>query len=487
MGNLWSKERQSKSASCSEKADLAEDSDPKGVRSEFQQDYDRLLFSTPVRRLADKTQVWPMDENDGVRTRLTHSHEVANLARSIGTRIHKKHNEKFQCIFGDINLYDVIQPILSSIGLAHDLGNPPFGHQGEVAIGRWFENKKNWIFTHKNSEAQGSDRLDVCVEPKCRSEFTRFDGNPQSFRLVTKLQTSHSRLGLDLTAATLAALLKYTVGADGVDSNVPSKKKFGYFHSERSVVDWVRTATGLDEGQRHPMTWIMEACDDIAYSVLDVDDLMKKGIISPDDVCTSLGEKQELKNCETIKRIRDKFKAVASAERRAEISNDIKIGYLRAYVIEELIEHASKNFDKYMNDIKECQHQKSLMDDSALCNAMKETARLYAFSHRDVLKTEAIGAVAVTDLMDEFWHAITDRKDPHEIQSARVGARSRYVYSLISPNYLEAAADAIKDSGDGYRYSELRLLTDMISGMTDSFALKIWRELKAMPHVDRPH
>jgi len=133
MADLWSKARWASrnvrtQQGAKEKSIAADES----VRSRFQQDYDRLLFSTPVRRLSDKTQVWPMDENDGVRTRLTHSHEVANLARSIGTRIHSSNSK----LFGAADLHNVVQPMLSAIGLAHDLGNPPFGHQGEAAIGR---------------------------------------------------------------------------------------------------------------------------------------------------------------------------------------------------------------------------------------------------------------------------------------------------------------------------------------------------------------
>ena len=137
--NFWAAARYPRPAPDPAQAPLADEADPPGARSPFQHDYDRLLFSTPVRRLVDKTQVWPMDENDGVRTRLTHSHEVANLARSIGTRIYKRAPE----FFGSANLYDAIQPILSAIGLAHDLGNPPFGHQGEVAIGRWLDKRQS--------------------------------------------------------------------------------------------------------------------------------------------------------------------------------------------------------------------------------------------------------------------------------------------------------------------------------------------------------
>lgn len=478
--NLWSDERQSPRPVVGPSAAVSEEADPAGVRSRFQQDYDRLLFSTPVRRVADKTQVWPMDENDGVRTRLTHSHEVANLARSIGTRVVKTSKKPF----GETNLHEVIQPILSSIGLAHDLGNPPFGHQGEIAIGAWFERRKNWIFTHKD-DRQKSEKLPATVPKHLWPEFTEFDGNPQSLRLITKLQTSHGRVGLDLTAATIAASLKYPVDTQHRSKKSPAIKKAGYFESERGIIDWVRQHTGLSEGKRHPMTWIMEACDDIAYSVLDVDDLLKKEIISPDDVRVMLEHDRDLIGNETIDKLTAKFKVVNGEPRRAEIQRDIKTGYLRAYLIEALIVEASRVFVQNMAGILDLSHHEPLMQNSYLCDALKRVARQYAFSHRNVLKTEAIGAAAIDNLMSAFWTAIHMREDQTKMLSSRVGARARYVYSMISPNYLEEADTSAAGDAGTMRYRELRLLIDMVSGMTDTFALRIWQELEAIPDVDR--
>ncbi len=424
--NLWSDERRTPRSPQSEEAD------PSGFRSRFQQDYDRLLFSTPVRRLADKTQVWPMDENDGVRTRLTHSHEVANLARSIGTRVFKVSRSAIP----EADLHDVIQPILSSIGLAHDLGNPPFGHQGEVAISRWFKCREQWIFTRANDRS--TTDISGPVPTHLRAEFTEFDGNPQSLRLITKLQTSHGQVGLDLTAATLAASLKYPVDAQHQDKNKPALKKIGYFESERKLVGWIREKTGLPEGKRHPLTWIMEACDDIAYSVLDVDDLLKKAIISPDDVRVVLEHDHRLKCNGTVKKLSDRFKSVNEGERRADIQRDVKTGYLRAYLIEALIEEASQTFVSHADAILALDHDKPLMQHSPLCDALKGVARQYAFSHRNVLRTEAVGAAAIDGLMNSFWSAIHMRENSEKILSPRIGARNRYVYSMVSPNYLES-------------------------------------------------
>ncbi|MBS0343204.1 MAG: dNTP triphosphohydrolase [Proteobacteria bacterium] len=448
----------------------------------FQHDYDRLLFSTPVRRLADKTQVWPMDENDSVRTRLTHSHEVANLARSIGTRVFLSNREHFErSLVGAEALVNVIHPLLSAAGLGHDLGNPPFGHQGEAAIGNWFK-RNDWVFSKVTARGPALSKAEQ-IPKKFQLEFTKFDGNPQALRLLTKLQTHIDGVGLDLSAATLASGLKYPVSFANADDNVPTKKKGGYFSSEKHVVAWVREATGLAEGQRHPLTWIMEACDDIAYSVLDVDDVLKKGVMSPDDVLVNL--RRNLPKDPCVIKIRDRFDSVETKTLRPEAQRDIKIQYLRAFLIEALVTHASQEFDNNADAIFSFRHLDPLMDNNRLCESLKRIAKTYAFNNSDVLKTEALGAAALSDLMSAFWIAISDRTDFGNIESRRKTASAKYIFSLISPNYIEqAASDSLARSpGMGVRYRELRLLTDMVSGMTDTFAIKLWTNLKAIPHA----
>lgn len=451
-------------------------------RSKFQHDYDRLLFSTPVRRLADKTQVWPMEENDSVRTRLTHSHEVANLARSIGVRVYLTNSEEFERSgIGSDAVLNVIQPILLATGLGHDLGNPPFGHQGEAAIGGWFENRKEWIFT---KTAQDGKNLEADAVPEAlHSEFTQFDGNPQGLRLLTRLQTHVDGLGLDLTAATLAAGLKYPVCFKNIDPQIPLRKKGGYFSSEKDIVEWVREHTGLEEGQRHPLTWIMEACDDIAYSVLDVDDVLKKQVMSPDDVLVILRHK--LHGNLTVTKLLSRFRDIEGRALSPAAQHDIKIQYLRAFFIEALVTHASEQFNQNLRTIFDFSHQMPLMDNSELCSALKKIAKQYAFNNPLVLRTEALGAAALDGLMCTFWSAISDRTKFDDIKSRRRSARSSYIFSLISPNYVEQACapDIERSTANGIRYRELRLLTDMISGMTDTYAMRLWSDLQAVPHV----
>lgn len=452
-------------------------------RSAFQHDYDRLLFSTPVRRLADKTQVWPMEENDSVRNRLTHSHEVANLARSIGVRVYLTNSKEFERSgIGADAVRNVIQPIMLATGLGHDLGNPPFGHQGEVAIGRWFEKRKDWIFT---KTAVGGEDLGTNAVPNAlHSEFTQFDGNPQGLRLLTRLQTHVDGLGLDLTAATLAAGMKYPVCFENVDAKNPLHKKGGYFSSEKDVVEWVRERTGLKEGQRHPLTWIMEACDDIAYSVLDVDDVLKKKVMSPDDVLVILRHKLG-ENVEVIESLSARFRDVEKKTMSPDAQHDIKIQYLRALFIEALVTHASEQFIQNLQPIFNFHHQLPLMDNSELCTALKKIAQQYAFNNPLVLRMETLGAAALDGLMCAFWSAISDRTKIDDIKSRR-SARSSYIFSLISPNYVEQACapDVQNSNANGIRYRELRLLTDMISGMTDTYAMRLWRDLQAVPNVD---
>ena len=481
--NFWAEARQPRRRPAESESDTSGDHDPRGIRSVFQQDYDRLLFSAPTRRLADKTQVWPMDENDGVRTRLTHSHEVANLARSIGTRAFRRAEEAFR----GADLYETVQPILSAIGLAHDLGNPPFGHQGETAIGGWFRSREAWIFD-KVGDDEGATTLCKAVPENLRLEFTTFDGNPQSLRLLARLQTHHAKVGLDLTAATLAAALKYPVCVDNKNEGKAQTKKGGYFKSERDVVGWIRSETGLAEGQRHPLTWIMEACDDIAYSVLDVDDLLKKSVLSPDDILVVLRHERDtaVRNRPEVVKLEAKFKEVNDSDRRAEIRHDIKIQFLRAYMIEALINDASDAFVKNVSRIMALDEEKALMDDNPLCKTLKGVAKQHGFRHPSVLRTEALGAVAIVGLMSALWQAISDRENP-DLRSSRRSARARYVFARISPNYIEAAeaTTGLSEPASGLRYRELRLLTDMVSGMTDTFATKLWRDISAIPDASR--
>lgn len=459
VANLWSEARRSN------KKRLASGDH----RLPFEHDHDRLLFSTPVRRLADKTQVFPLDRSDAVRTRLTHSHEVANLARSMGVRL----------LHTGFRFPGLVMPrgapaILATVGLAHDLGNPPFGHQGEAAISHWFT--KNNVFDAGLSSEEA-------IPAHLHAEFLEFEGNAQAYRILTRLQTTLGGCGLDLTAATLAALMKYSTTCDARSKDNISTKKYGYFESEHEVVCWMRQETGLTAGQRHPLTWIMEAADDIAYSSLDIEDAMHKGIISPDDVAAILvhelgSEYQPIKDF-----ISEKFRETRkNTDFSIRETREIMSSYLRTAFIENLINESVDDFRSTEKEIWSFTRTKPLMHGSGLLATLKKIAQGYVFVDADVRKIEADGYRIIGGLMDFYWHAITNRKDKNDLRSRPTDANAAFGMSKLSDNYLQCAhrSNYIDRFGKilPMRYKELRLLTDMVSGMSDGFAKAEYEFLK---------
>ena len=268
----------------------------KEARSEFERDYGRATFSAPVRRLQDKAQVFPSDPNDIVRTRLTHSLEVSSvardLARHIGNWLETKEDD-----FG-ANKVAAIESIAATCGLIHDLGNPPFGHVGEQAIANWFKER-----CHPEAENPSSNLFDRMIlrpgfhkddffnfgsvalpirEEQLKQDFYRFEGNAQTLRIVSKLQVLTDSHGLNFTCGTLSAASKYISASDQLGQE-KEKTKPGYFASENDLVDKLRKETGTGEA-RNPITYLVEASDDIVYSCADIEDAVKKGVITWTDI-----------------------------------------------------------------------------------------------------------------------------------------------------------------------------------------------------------
>ncbi|MEI8281890.1 MAG: dNTP triphosphohydrolase [Armatimonadota bacterium] len=436
------------------------------MRTEIERDYDRILFSTPVRRLADKTQVFPLDRNDSVRTRLTHSHEVSNLARSIGVAL-VHHHQHFS---GVANAERNVPALLAAIGLAHDLGNPPFGHQGEAAIRRWFENHEA-IF----EEADLSKDL--------RQDFLNFEGNAQAFRLVTKLQILNDRYGLNLTVATLASLMKYSVPSNRLDKSITCQKKPGFFRSEEEIAESVLKDVGLAVGMRHPLAYVMEACDDIAYVVLDVEDAIKKGLASYMDLIAHIkakcGDDPAAKEV-VIRSMEEHQKFIEEKLSPAEL-NDISMQMFRVRAIGLMVTSVTKQFMASTSSVLAGTEPKSLIelsDVNVLRNELKAFASKHAYQHKTVLEVELKGYNTIQELMDLLWMAIHDREDPNVMSSKRRSPFARYTYSRISENYRRVFEDESNTMPIVYR--EAQLLTDMVSGMTDSFAMNFCSDLKAL-------
>lgn len=446
-------------------SDLAE------VRTEIERDFDRILFSTPVRRLADKTQVFPLDRNDSVRNRLTHSYEVSNLARGFGTALCYSKSSTFTGI--ELATRDV-PALLAATGLVHDLGNPPFGHQGETAIQHWFTENEKLISPAKKDDALYED-------------FRLFEGNAQAFRLVTRLQLLNDTYGLDLTYATLAAMMKYPTASNLRDKNVAAKKKHGFFRSEEEIALAVLKEVGLGLGERHPLAYIMEACDDIAYVVLDAEDSIKKGLASFADLISFLGHHG--KDDELINLV-SKLSQAKHLEYRESSSNlspaelnDISMQRFRVFAIGAMIREASKTFEEHLDSFL-LGHQKKPLLEISKAEKLRETLKSFSYTHgythKSVVALELEGFNTIRGLMDMLWFGIDAMAGKSKSQQGKQHPFAKYVFTRISENYRRIFESGKESGKFPLWYYKCQLLTDMVSGMTDSYAGYLYKELKSL-------
>lgn len=257
------------------------------LRTEFEKDYHRIIGSASFRRLQDKTQVFPLDKSDFVRTRLTHSLEVSSFAKSLGQNISKKilldiKDEGFQESY-QADVCDILQ----CAGLLHDIGNPPFGHFGETVIRQWFL-KNLGRFTYN-----GRSLIEV-LSQQMKEDLFNFEGNTQALRLVTKLHYLVDANGMNLTKGLLGTIIKYPVSSLEInkDSGNIKDKKMGYYYAEREIFADIQEALGT-YGERHPLAYVLEAADDIAYRTADIEDAFKKGCITYGQLVQELKQKGE--------------------------------------------------------------------------------------------------------------------------------------------------------------------------------------------------
>ena len=417
-------------------------------RQEVERDYDRVLFAAPTRRLADKTQVFPHDPNDSVRTRLTHSHEVSNLGRSIGIRLAYDHRQE---VFGSdadkLAVERTVPALLAAVGLAHDLGNPPFGHQGEDSM-------RQWCRRHTK---------DVAVDNA--EDFNSFDGNCQTFRLLTRLQILNDNYGLNLTCATLAALMKYPVFSNCLHGF----KKFGLFESEREVARAVWTTTGLSEGTRHPLVYVMEACDDIAYSVIDAEDTVKKRYASFNDLMDMLRDSDSELTNNVVRAVLKKNQEFKKESLTPSELDEISMQMFRVKAIAEMVQTVTRTFVSHVNrflkaDVAGLFALVDQSDAADLCERLKKFDRERGFHHPNVLRLELEGHNYITRTMDWLWCGVSGQ-----------GRFEKYVYSRISENYRRVYEQTCKSA-----QHQLHLVCDAVSGMTDGYLTSLHNELKEL-------
>lgn len=439
---------------------------PNDGRNEFEGDYSRLIFSSPIRRLQDKAQVFPLDNSDYIRTRLTHSMEVSSIARSLGSSVEQKlieENNKFTFVKGKISA------LLATVGLAHDIGNPPFGHFGESVIQnffkKWFENNK------KEASRLTSEEI---------ADFTNFEGNSQSFRLLTKLHYLIDEYGYNLTYGTLASILKYPrnslEGNKSKDERI-SYHKFGYFQSEKTIFEKIKKHTGIGDF-RHPLTFLLEAADDIAYSAADIEDGYKKNVIDYEIIRNVLGEKLNINKekqkelFESLEKYKNDMPNNYPGDKYELVLQRFRIkaqGYMISSVVDTFLnKHKQLLSGSFDEDIILSSDAKELRE------ALKELAVNYIFKDKAIITKELVGEKVICGLLEMFVEAVVSER------RKQTKTKEGKLYQLISPNYrfiCERFPSRKEENGDPSLYDRLLLVTDFICGMTDTYALKLYQKL----------
>ena len=415
----------------------------KDDRSEFQRDFDRLIFSAPFRRLQNKTQVFPLPGSIFVHNRLTHSLEVSCVGRSLGdsiaNRLLAKHPE-----LSDTHISE-IGAIVSAACLAHDLGNPPFGHSGEKAISTYF------------SEGKGQ-ALKPKLAPMEWEDLTHFEGNANAFRLLTHQFLGRRKGGFVMTYSTLASIVKYPY-----PSILAGKKsKFGFFTSETD--DYLKIVEELGikrlsaEGEtpryaRHPLVFLVEAADDICYQMMDIEDAYKLKLLTP-------RETKEL----YMLFMNDKQKARVDDVCRLVADVNEQIAYLRATIIGILIKECTRVFVENEGAILDGTFEGALIShiDAPLSDAYKQCSKVAIekiYCSRDVLDIELAGFHVITTLLELMIDAV---QSPDKAYSQLLINRVSNQYDINSPTL----------------YGKIQAVLDYISGMTDVYALDLYRKIK---------
>ena len=415
----------------------------KDDRSEFQRDFDRLIFSAPFRRLQNKTQVFPLPGSIFVHNRLTHSLEVSCVGRSLGdsiaNRLLAKHPE-----LADTHISE-IGAIVSAACLAHDLGNPPFGHSGEKAISTYFSEGKGQTLREQLSPMEWED-------------LTHFEGNANAFRLLTHQFLGRRKGGFVMTYSTLASIVKYPFPSICAGK----KSKFGYFVSEQADYQKIATELGIKRMSkeeeppvyaRHPLVFLVEAADDICYQMMDIEDAYKLKLLTPRETkelyLLFLNEKQR-------NRVEEVFGLVSDENEQ--------IAYLRATAIGILIKECTQVFMENEESILEGMFEGALIKhiSPTLKEAYQQCSKIAVekiYRSRDVLDIELAGFHVISTLLELMIDAV---QSPEKAYSELLINRVSSQYDINSPTL----------------YGKIQAVLDYISGMTDVYALDLYRKIK---------
>lgn len=479
----------------------------------YKSDLDRIVFSSSLRRMQDKTQVFPLEKYDYVRTRLTHSYEVSLIAELLGEQV--KFAAKTRQIKPIID--SKIDEILKCASLLHDVGNPPFGHYGENVIREYFRQKWDELEVRDYSVDEHGSKKEKCNgDYKCiklsvlfnededhlsqmKNDFLLFDGNAQSLRVATKLQHYNNDYGLDLTSAVIGTMIKYPFES----TNEYKKGKFGYFYSETDVIEELESLGTFRYNIRNPLSLLLEAADDISYITSDFDDAVKKGAITYENI-NSVFIKNKNHKDEVIKVfINDFYKYYERNSEESKIdsleltvrrmTNDLK-GKLISSCVQTFIDqyyYIKKGINYEDKDKNKFYELLDKTDFSNLVSFLKNHLfKKFLYSYSPIIKNELEGRQILTSLLDLFTKALLNMNlndnDFSDISHEYLSPHKK-IFSLISPNFFDAylkAVNLVEKDDPEYNvkivYYRLKLVTDYISGMTDSYAKEMYNTLNGI-------
>jgi dGTPase len=464
---------------------------------ESESDRGRILYCAAFRRLQQKAQVFSLESNAAVRSRLTHSLEVSQIGRYIADTISRQlaGQEKAtpeECF--------AMVTFVENACLMHDIGNPPFGHFGEAAIRKWFEDKGKQVIATSYRIQQ--DRLKP-DELSALSDFLEFDGNPQGLRVVTRLQWNKDEYGLNLTHTTLAAYLKYVRMAG---ENIPETsnrkfiKKAGYFSSEKEIVDGIWNTFGYKPGQRFPLAYIMEAADDIAYCVSDLEDSIEKGLVSRNEALTEIKGEFSKRRPEKDRTDEKIFAILNDAVLGKNEKGEVTFTDFRTALNRALVEFAANNFVAHQEEVFNGTLESLLPKASgpgAILTTLKDYCKNKVYRHESVQRTELAGYTAIYGLLNHFQPLLECSRDrfaraldyliDHDDAGVPIVIEKKYL-ALFPQRYIKVYRNTVEKipANDHNRLkidewnARAHLIVDFISGMTDDFAMTTYQTLSGM-------
>ncbi|MFC6100316.1 dGTP triphosphohydrolase [Olivibacter domesticus] len=435
-------------------SDRQKENDP---RNEFESDFGRIIFSPAIRRMHDKTQVFPLTADDNIHSRLTHSLEVMAIGYTFGLKICENADFVKSTGYDKSELERIICILLKNSCLIHDIGNPPFGHFGEEVIKNYF---KEYFYSASNTK-------NLSIDKERQEDFILFDGNAQGFRILTKLQVLNDPFGLNLTYGTLASFLKYP-NYGNIEEKILSKSKRGVFQSEAEYLKTIFVDCGLLVGEdyiRHPLAFLMEAADSICYLIMDIEDGLNKGWYDYDVLERQLSVHSQLKNI--FDRLNVKYSSPTDIIK--------KIVQFRIDVIALMVKDATDLFLAKIDNILEGKYNSELLFErpDAPAHTLKKFCSEFIISNREIVSLEITGHSVLTGLLDYYIKFVF-----HENKKYRKRALSLISKSIISAVLYETntfgeegAFESLSD------YNKLQVIVDFITGMTDQFALDHYQKI----------